>query len=164
MDFFGRPEAEPERESKPASRPAAAPPEGLPARRKRRARSNADPDAGAGASGGGGTGSETAATPAASVEDAVAGGALRLPPAPPAPSPASFAAQATNPDLADFVAALGDEQFGYLAVAVARALRQRLGGGGSRRRRGAGPDALARAARLIAAELAASGADGGDTE
>jgi len=154
MDFFGEPDGEPApapAPEPPASEAAASPQSGTRARRKRQAR----PDAAAE------TAAEPVAAPAAVPEEAVEGEMLRR--LPPPPSPVSFAAQATNPDLADFVAALGDEQLGYLAVAAARMLRQRLGGG-SKRRRGAGPDALARAARLIAAELAAPGADGGDPE
>jgi hypothetical protein len=146
MDFFGEPEPAPAPEPPSVPGPAASP-SGARTRRTRRARSDADA----------GTDAGTAAEPAAASADpegAADGETLR--PSPPAP--ASFAAQATNPDLADFVAALGDEQLGYLAVTVSRALRQRLGG---RRRRGAGPDALARAARLVATELAVPGADGG---
>lgn len=155
MDFFGEPDGEPApapAPEPPASEAAASPQSGTRARRKRQAR----PDAAAAE-----TAAEPVAAPAAAPEEAMEGEMLRR--LPPPPSPVSFAAQATNPDLADFVAALGDEQLGYLAVAAARMLRQRLGGG-SKRRRGAGPDALARAARLIAAELAAPGADGGDPE
>jgi hypothetical protein len=148
MDFFGEPAPEPAPEP-PASEAAASPQSGTRVRRKRQARPDAAAEAAA----------EPVVAPDAVPEEAAEGEMLRPP-----PSPVSFAAQATNPDLADFVAALGDEQLGYLAVAAARMLRQRLGVGGGRRRRGAGPDALARAARLIAAELAVPGADGGEPE
>jgi hypothetical protein len=151
MDFFGEPEPAPESELSESA--AASPPSGgTRARRTRRAKPDADAAIAA----------EPAAAPGGLTQDA-AEDRETLRPSPP-PTPASFAAQATNPDLADFVAALDDEQLGYLAVAAAKTLRQRLGGGGGRRRRGAGSDALARAARLIASELAVSGAGGGDPE
>ena len=70
---------------------------------------------------------------------------------------ASLADRASHPDIADFLAALGDEQLAYLAVAAARELRRRLKQPKQRSATSsvptASPQALRRAIRLLADEL-----------